>query len=137
MNLLTDNSPALPRWFVPLGRAIVASLFVLGGVNKILNYAPTLAFMQDVGLPASQVLLPLTILLELGGGLALVFGAPFHRWIAVLLAGFTVLVNFIFHAFWTYAGPDAVLQLSLFFKNIAVVGALLLIAAIPVRPKGG
>ncbi|MEO1573949.1 MAG: DoxX family protein [Pseudomonadota bacterium] len=113
------------------GRAGLASLFVLGGINKIMNYPGTLERMTDVGLSPAGLLLPLTIALELGGGLALIVGVPALRVIAGLtLATFTLATNVFFHRFWELDGMIGDLELSLFFKNLAIAGALVMAAGV-------
>ena len=113
-----------------LARVLLASLFILGGVNKILNYSETLAMMQAANMPITGLLLPATILLELGGGLVVALGRFRHGVVALALACYTLLVNLVFHAFWALPEPESAMQLSLFFKNISIVGGLLLVAAI-------
>ena len=46
---------------------------------------------------------------------------------ALVLAGFTLSTNFIFHDFWTMDGDRAALELSLFFKNVSIAGGLVLL----------
>jgi putative oxidoreductase len=111
------------------GRVLLASLFILGGINKIVNYALTLAMMQKAGLEPATLLLPPTILLELGGGLLVAFGRKGAAPAALLLGLFTLVTNVIFHDFWNMSGEIAALQLSLFFKNVAIAGALFYVAA--------
>jgi putative oxidoreductase len=111
------------------GRILLASLFVLGGINKVLNYVPTLAMMNDAGLPFAQLLLPLTIGLELGGGVIVALGRKLAAPVALLLAAYTLVVNIVFHPFWALTGAASASQLSLFFKNISIIGGLLLVAA--------
>ena len=115
--------------FATLGTVAVASLFLLGGVNKLFNWQTTFERMETAGLTPAAFLLPMTIALELAGGLALIYG----RWPAVtagaLLAVFTLATNLFFHRFWEFDGRIAELELSLFFKNVAIAGALVVIAA--------
>lgn len=115
------------------GRVILSSLFWLGGLNEIANYEATATQMRDLGFPAVEV--PLTILLELGGGALVAVG----RWLAVpavpALAVHTIAVNAIFHRFWDMDGPIAALELSLFFKNVAVAGGLLHVAGMISRER--
>jgi len=118
-----------------IGRLLVSSLFILGSVNKVLNYQHTLGFMSEAGLPAVDTLLPITILLELIGGLLVLVGKRFHVEASLALAAFTLCTNFIFHNFWAMAEPQSAVELSLFFKNIVVVGALILIAGIGLEKK--
>lgn len=121
---------SIGNWGVALGRCLLASLFLLGGLNKILNYSETAAHMTEVGLPMAGSLLPLVILLELGAGALVAFAGPFYRIAALALAGFTVLTNFVFHEFWNMQGDIRALEISLFFKNIFIAGGLLLIVSL-------
>jgi putative oxidoreductase len=120
---------------IATGRIGLASLFLLGGLNKILNYAVTLESMRDAGLEPAPVLLPLTILLELGGGALIALG----RWLVlpagIALALFTLATNVFFHDFWTMEGDRAALELSLFFKNVSIAGGLLLIAGLAAKDQ--
>jgi putative oxidoreductase len=114
---------------LPLGRVILASLFVLAGVNKIMNYDPTLAMMHGVGLEPAALLLPPTIALELGAGGLIAWGKRYAIPCALVLVAYTLATNLFFHRFWSFDGELAQLQLSLFFKNVAIIGALLFLAA--------
>ena len=121
--------PALPSAVLfPLGRVLLASLFVLGGLNKLATYEATLADMAAAGLPAPGLLLPLVILGELGAGLVVAAGRGPFRLAALGLAAYTVLVNLVFHDFWTLTGEMRTVELSLFFKNVAVAGGLVMLA---------
>ncbi len=121
--------PTLPRTPQLVGRILVASLFLLGGIGKITNPEMFSAMMKGAGLPMVSVLLPLTILLEVGGAVVLIIGKRFAAVTALVLALFTVAANILFHPFWAFDPAMSQIQLSLFLKNIAVVGALLYIAA--------
>jgi putative oxidoreductase len=48
---------------------------------------------------------------------------------ALALALFTLVASFFFHAFWAVPADQAFVVQLLFFKNIAVVGGLLALAA--------
>ncbi len=114
-----------------LGSLLLGSLFVLGGINKVISYNETLARMQQVGLSPSELLLPATIALELVGGLIVVSG--YRRgliWAAPSLAVFTLATNVFFHRFWDFDGVVRQLELSLFFKNISISGGLILLVAL-------
>jgi putative oxidoreductase len=79
--------------------------------------------------PHAPLLLPAVIALELGGGALVAVGKHFAVPAALVLALFTVATNLVFHRFWAMSGPVAALELSLFFKNVAIVGGLLFVAA--------
>jgi len=63
-------------------------------------------------------------------GLALALGTRFAWVAAVMLALFTLATNALFHRFWELSGEIATLELSLFFKNVAIAGGLLALAGI-------
>ncbi|WP_432455324.1 MULTISPECIES: DoxX family protein [unclassified Agarivorans] len=105
----------------PLGRLLLALMFVLSGFGKIGAYAGTQGYMEAMGVPGA--LLPLVIALELVGGLAIVVGWN-TRIVAFLLAGFSVVAALLFHG-----NVDDQMQMILFMKNISVAGGFLLLVA--------
>jgi putative oxidoreductase len=111
-----------------VGRVLLALMFVWAGYGKITGYVGTAGFMASMGVPMVGVLLPLTILVELGGGLALIVGWK-ARWAALLLAAFTVLASVVFHNFWTMTGDAAMNNMLFFYKNVAVIGGMLMVFA--------
>jgi putative oxidoreductase len=111
-----------------VGRILLALMFVLAGFSKIGGFAGTVGYIASKGLPAASLLAALTIVLEVGGGLAIMFGF-FTRWSALALAGFTLLASLIFHAFWSLPADQQMMQQLMFMKNISVAGGLLVLAA--------
>jgi len=104
-----------------LGRILIAAMFLAGGIEKIGGYQGTQGYMAAMGVPGG--LLPLVIALELGGGLAIVFGWQ-TRIAAFLLGGFCALTALIFHA--NFGDP---MQMILFMKNFAIAGGFLFLLA--------
>ena len=128
-------SSNLSVWALVGGRIALASLFLLGGLNKVLNYKATLASMEAVGLSPAPLLLPLVIGLELIGGALVALGRRGAALAALALAMFTLSTNVFFHDFWNMDGDIAALELSLFFKNVSIAGGLLFFAgAVGSRP---
>lgn len=103
------------------GRIGLSLIFIISGFGKIAGYAGTQGYMEAMGVPGA--LLPLVILLELGGGLAIAAGL-FTRWIALGLGGFSIVAAAIFHA--NFADP---MQAISFWKNIGLAGGFLMLAA--------
>lgn len=111
-----------------VGRVLLAWIFMWAGYGKVMGYDGTAGYMASTGLPMVGVLLPLTILLELGGGIALIIGWK-ARWVALALAVFTLLASLMFHNFWAMQ-PEAVMTNTLlFYKNVAIIGGLLMVFA--------
>ena len=104
----------------PLGRIMLALIFILAGIGKIQDPAGSMGYMQSVGLPGA--LLWPTIALEVLGGLAVAVGFK-TRYAAIALAIFSVATAVIFHRNF---GDQ--MQMILFLKNIAMAGGLLLLA---------
>lgn len=120
--LLAPAEPATLRNSAELaGRILLSVLFLLSGVGKLAAYSATAGYMAAVGVPG--LLLPLTILLEVGGALAIIAGWK-TRIVSVLLAGFTLLTALLFH---NHLADQT--QMIMFMKNIAIAGAFLLLAA--------
>jgi putative oxidoreductase len=121
------------RALLHAGRGLIALLFVLAGINKLINRPETVAMMRDGGLPWPELLVYPTLVLEIGGGLLLLTGGSAAAVAAITLALFTLATNALFHRFWDLEDPTRGLQLSLFVKNLAVIGGLLLIARLARR----
>ena len=105
----------------PLGRLLVALIFVITGLNKIGNYSGTQGYIESMGVPG--MLLPLVIALEVLGGLAIILGWQ-ARVVAFLLAGFCVVSAVLFHG---NIGDQA--QFIQFLKNLGLAGGFLFIVA--------
>ena len=124
----------LVRKYGPLAaRVLLAQLFIVSGCGKIGGFAKTAAFMAGMGLPLSTVLLTLTIVLEVGGGVLLILGWR-ARWIAMAFFGFTFLTAVIFHPFWHADAASFGAQLNNFMKNLAIMGGMLYVMAYGAGP---
>ena len=104
-----------------IGRVLIAAIFVLSGFSKMGGYSAAQTYMQSAGVPGW--LLPLVILNELGGGIAIIAGF-YTRLVAFLLAGFCILTGLLFHA----GSPDQVQQI-MFMKNLGLAGGFLFLVA--------
>ncbi|TXL65296.1 DoxX family protein [Zeimonas arvi] len=111
-----------------LGRLGLAALFLPAGIGKITGFSGTVGYIASVGLPMATLGAILALVVEVAGGLALVLGYK-TRIAALVLAVFTLVASFFFHAFWSMAPEQAFVQQLLFWKNIAVAGGLLVLAA--------
>lgn len=104
-----------------VGRILLAIIFIISGFNKISGWDGTLGYMASKGLPMTEVLLGLTILIELGGGLMIALGL-YARFAAFVIFLFLIPVTLIFHPFW--ADPE---EMNTFLKNVAIMGGMLYI----------
>ena len=117
------------------GRVALASLFLLGGTNKLASFGETTARMAEAGLTPATPLLCATIALEIVGGALVATGRRFAVPACLALAAFTLATNAAFHEFWTYEGERRTSELSLFFKNLSIAGALVYVAGMSLPPR--
>lgn len=116
-----------------LGRVLMALLFVPAGISKIAGFAGTVGYIATKGMPLPEVMAAGAIIVEAGGGLALLVGFK-TRWVALALAAFTVAAGLIFHNFWATSADQQMIQSIMFFKNLAIAGGLLFVAAFGAGP---
>lgn len=110
------------------GRLLLALLFLPAGISKIGGFAGTVGYIASKGLPMPTAGAAIAVLVEVLGGLALIAGFG-TRIAALVLAVFTLLATVFFHAYWAVPAEMQMVQQLMFFKNIAVVGGLLVLAA--------
>lgn len=111
-----------------IGRLLFALLFLPAGISKIAGFAGTVGYIGSKGLPMPALGAVIAIIVEVGGSLALISGFG-TRMAALALAAFTLVATFFFHNFWGVPVDQAMMQQLMFYKNIAVVGGLLLLTA--------
>lgn len=125
MTTITDTTaPAPARDALALGgRILIAAIFILSGASKLADPASAMGYIQSVGLPLPALGVAIAIAVELAGGLALVAGYR-TRSVALVLAAFSVVTALLFHN----QLADQ-MQFINFFKNLAMAGGLLQVAA--------
>lgn len=109
-------------------RLLIVALFLPAGIAKLTGFDGTVGYIASVGLPLPAVGAALAVAVELGASLALLAGFG-TRIAAAVLAVFTLVASVFFHAYWAAPADQAYVAQLLFFKNIAVVGGLLMLAA--------
>jgi len=116
----------------PLGRLLIANIFLVSGIHKIGGFAGTAAYMgaKMAGLDPLliKLLLAATIVIEVGGGLMMLLGWQ-ARWAATAILLWMLPVTWIFHAYWGLPADQMQMQMIQFQKNMAIMGGLLYIIA--------
>lgn len=117
-----------------IGRLLLSNLFIVSGFKKITatGFTNTAAYMA-AKMPALdpsliKIMLVLTIAIELGGGLLMLVGWQ-ARWAATFVFLWMIPVTYLFHAYWGLPPDEMPMQFIQFHKNMAIMGALLLIVA--------
>ena len=106
-------------WVQPLGRIFLSTIFIVSGLGKAFNFGGTVTFMDSVGVPFAGIALILALILEIGGGLALLLGWRV-RYAAYALIGFSVLATLFFHLDFSQQANQVA-----FFKNIGLAVGLM------------
>ena len=114
------------NYLVPAGRALFSAIFMM----TILGHfsSGTIDFAAQKGVPMANILVPASGVLAFLGGLSILLGyrAKIGAWLLVL---FLVPVTVMMHDFWSLTDPmQAQLEQGMFVKNLALIGAALLIA---------
>lgn len=109
-----------------LARILLMVLFVLFGWSKLADFSGTAAYMASEGLPFPTLAAAVVVLMEFFVGVAIVLGF-YTRPLALLLALYTLGTALIGHHYWTMAGAERMANMINFYKNIAIIGGLLLL----------
>ena len=122
---------SLQRYALSLSRVLMSIVFLLNGLG-IINQAVAAKELIEHGAPASVVpfLMLIARTIEIFAGFSLAFGI-YPRLAAVAILAFLFPATLTAHAFWQVAGTDAFTPQ---FKNIAMMGGLLFIAATQSQP---
>jgi putative oxidoreductase len=106
-----------------VGRALMCAIFIEAGLGKLLNPAGGIALMAGHGLPVPTATYILVVIIEIGGGLAILLGFQ-TRIVAALLAAYCVATGVIVHYH-----PDDQNQMIHFMKNLCMAGGFLQLVA--------
>ena len=130
-----------------LARFFISAIFLASGVNKIFHWQEMekqllgnlsdwhsyLSFSEEgqalfaLLMIWSPLLLIVATFLELLGSLLVLLGL-YEKLGAILLILFLVPVTVLIHEFWFLEGAARELQISLFLRNMAIIGGLLMVA---------
>lgn len=138
-NMQQSTKPFMANGIHPLlattGRVLLGLYFILPGIGKVLGWDSTAALMADKGMVLVPVFLALTIVLQIGGGLALALGLG-TRPIAFVLAGLTLVISVVIHNFWALPPMEVQTahEMQNFVKNLAIMAGLLGYAGLGAGP---
>ena len=128
---MSELQATFEKLMVTSGRVLLGIYFILPGINKITDFEGNSQYMADHGMVLIPFFLVLTIILQGGGGFAMVAGYQ-TRIIAFILAGLTLVISIVMHDFWSM--PAGELQTAHetqnFVKNMAIMAGLLAVAGL-------
>ena len=113
------------RYFYLVGRILFSLIFITAAPRHFTHEGVQHA--ADLGVPLASLLVPLSGVMALAGGLSVAAGykAKCGAW---LLVGFLVPVTFMMHGYWRLHDPAMIhVQQAMFAKNLSILGAAILI----------
>lgn len=110
-----------------VGRILFSAVFLLSGMNHFMKLSYMAQYAASQGLPAPTLVVAITGLMILAGGLSILLGYRV-RWGALLLVIFLIPTTLIMHQFWGLADAGmAQNQMAHFLKNLAAAGGALIV----------
>ena len=114
------------------GRILLGLYFLLpGGIAKIFGYQSTSEYMAEHGMIFIPFFLILTIIIQTGGGIAMIVGYQ-TKIVAFVFAGLTLVISLVMHDFWTMPAGEIQTghETQNFVKNMGIMAGLLAIAGL-------
>jgi putative oxidoreductase len=133
---MSSVAPAAPGIATPgyhptlllAGRILLALVFLVAGIRKVMAVAGTVGYLTKLGMPMPEVMVYVAIVVEIGGALMLILGWK-ARYAAWVLALFVLIATCYAHRFWEFDAAQYANQMNHFLKNFAIIGGMLFLAA--------
>jgi putative oxidoreductase len=115
-----------------IGRVLLSIVFIVFGYLQATNIGVYIANPTVVKVAGMSGVLTPTIIawavaaIDLIGGILILTGFQ-TRWASIVLIIFCVLTMIFAHNFWTMDGPPRAANMAHFYKNLALIGGLLLL----------
>ena len=114
-----------------LGRILLGGYFIKSGYNHFKNLGMLTGYAQSKGVPMPREAVFLTGLMMVLGGLGVLLGV--YVQLSVLLISLFLLSTLVkMHRYWEITDPMARMgEETNFYKNLSLLGAVLMLLAIP------
>ena len=130
-----------------LGRILLPLVFVVAGIQKLMDIRPTADMLTATKIPIPEEIVPylggipkyqalgyLVAAIEFICGLMVLIGLK-ARWGALVLTVFTAATIILVHHFWDMSGEAFNSNLTDALKNLSIMGGLLLVVAVGAGPS--
>ena len=123
-----------PRWIgailswpglLPLSRAALVSAFLIGGIQKFVDFPGATAEQAHFGLQPAWLWAAGAVIVEIGGSVLVILG----RWVwlgAGALGVLTAIAMLAANNFWALTGHDRFIALNTFFEHLGLIAGLIL-----------
>jgi uncharacterized membrane protein YphA (DoxX/SURF4 family) len=122
-------------WLLPISRAALVSAFLIGGIQKLVDFPAAVAEQAHFGLKPAWLWAAAAIVVELGGSALVIFG----RWVWLGAGGLGVLTAVAMltaNDFWAKTGDDRFMAINAFFEHLGLIAGLVLISLLSLREQG-
>ena len=122
-------------WLLPISRAALVSAFLIGGIQKLVDFPAAVAEQAHFGLQPAWLWAAAAIVVELGGSALVIFG----RWVWLGAGGLGVLTAvsmLVANNFWAQTGHDRFMATNAFFEHLGLIAGLVLISLLSLREQG-
>jgi uncharacterized membrane protein YphA (DoxX/SURF4 family) len=121
-------------WLLPISRVALVSAFLIGGIQKLIDFPAAVAEQAHFGLQPASLWAATAVVVELGGSALVIF----ERWVWLGAGGLGVLTAvamFTANDFWAKIGEDRFMATNAFFEHLGLVAALVLISLLSLRKQ--
>jgi uncharacterized membrane protein YphA (DoxX/SURF4 family) len=121
-------------WILPVARIALTSAYLIGGVQKLVDFTGAVAEQAHFGLQPAWLWAAAAIIVELAGSLLVIVG----RWVwlgAGSLGVLTAVAMLTANSFWTMTGHDRFIALNAFFEHLGLIGGFVLVSVAAVRTQ--
>jgi uncharacterized membrane protein YphA (DoxX/SURF4 family) len=122
----------LSPWLAPLARIALVSAFLIGGVQKLLDFQGAIAEQAHFGLQPAWLWAAAAVIVELGGSVLVILGRIV--WLgAGGLGVLTAVAMFAANDFWAKSGHDRFLAVNAFSEHLGLIAGLVLVSILTLR----
>jgi uncharacterized membrane protein YphA (DoxX/SURF4 family) len=127
---------AILSWplLLPASRLALVSAFLIGGIQKLVNFDGAIAEQAHFGLQPAWLWAAAAVVVELGGSALVMVG----RWVWLGAGGLGVLTAVAMitaNDFWAKAGHDRFMAVNAFFEHLGLIAGLVLICMLSLRER--
>jgi uncharacterized membrane protein YphA (DoxX/SURF4 family) len=119
-------------WLLPLARAALASAFLIGGIEKVIDFPAAIAEQAHFGLEPARLWAAAAVIVELGGSVLVILG----RWVWLGAGGLgvlTAITMLVAQNFWAMTGHDRFTALNGFFERLGLIAGFVLVSIVSQR----
>jgi uncharacterized membrane protein YphA (DoxX/SURF4 family) len=121
-------------WLLPLARIALVSAFLIGGIQKLIDFPRAIAEQAHFGLQPAWLWAVAAIVLELGGSALIVL----DRWVWLGAGGLgvlTAIAMLVANDFWARTGGDRFVAVNAFFEHLGLIAGLVLVSVISLHEQ--